>query len=156
MEVWIRQFQDVPAKVLSFANERVMQTSEKMPTPATLQKAIFAVRAEMGQNSSTPRIIGDGTDRNGIDCVFWSDEPTERAYQAKKCPEGRAFLALMSEMHNGTFASRRKGPPNGQNDCPDCGQRFQTNDFLTHNCPKRRTRIGRRNDTPSASTSQSP
>lgn len=97
MDVWIRLFSSTPPKLLDTALARVTQTSERMPTPGTLQKAIDVIRSE-SISTTTARIIGDGEDRNGIPCVFWSDEPTMPAYKANDCPEGRAFLALLGEM----------------------------------------------------------
>lgn len=129
-------FCSTPPKILSLALDRVSKTSERMPTPATLEKAIAAVRSEIGSPSTTPRIIAEGEDRNGIPCVYWSDEPTVPAYAAKNCPEGRSFLALLGDMGE-SIRPKYRVAQEGMLDCWDCNQRYPIKEFFTHDCPEK-------------------
>lgn len=103
--IWVRMFSHTPPKILALALDRVTQSCERMPTPATLQKAIDSVKSELGTGFHGPTAT-DGTDRDGVPCVFWSDEPTVPAYAAQNCREGRMFLGMMSDWKTGQLKAQ--------------------------------------------------
>ena len=95
----MRIFTATPPKVLALALETLTKSSERMPTPGHLSKAIEITYEKHPELCPDRKLWGaEGKDPKGVPCIYWSDEKMVPAYKAKDCPEGRAFLKLLREI----------------------------------------------------------
>lgn len=128
MEVWRKMFAVTPVRLMARALQQVTESSERMPTPATVKKAIDLILDKepwLSPNFQKLPTCVPGYDANGVPCVFWTDNPTVPAYSAKNCPEGRVFLNLMAEyksvvkrVRNEENPIARHGQTIKQEECP--------------------------------------
>lgn len=103
VEVWMELFVNHPAQVLEIALKEASRLAERMPTPGLLTREIVKVyeaKPWLSPHFKPTPTATEGVDKDGNPCFYWSDDPNTPAYKARECSEGRAFLALLSEMRD--------------------------------------------------------
>lgn len=136
MAVWVRLFSKTSPLVLAKALDMITLNSERMPTPATLQRAIAEIRSGVIYGGGAPRHT-EGIDRNNIPCWFWENDPTVPAYASSDCPEGKVFLALLADIAQSQESSKVRTKQAGIFECQDCKQSYPMTEFMKHKCPSK-------------------